>query len=105
MAWLRGIAVFYQFGLTYMDRLWHLHYGRKLKWQPIGEQNLMALQQEDGGALIFTVHSGNYDIGTSLFAEKLGHAVYNRAIYDAQALIATKADEMAEALYALERKP
>lgn len=39
------------------------------------------------------------------FAEKLGHAVYNRAIYDAQALIAAKADEMAEALYSLERKP
>ncbi|MFC5343444.1 DUF2164 domain-containing protein [Brevundimonas staleyi] len=39
------------------------------------------------------------------FAEKLGHAVYNRAIYDAQALIAAKADEMAEALYELERKP
>ena len=39
------------------------------------------------------------------FAEKLGHAVYNRAIYDAQALIASKAEEMAEALYALERKP
>ena len=39
------------------------------------------------------------------FAEKLGHAVYNRAIYDAQALIAAKAEEMAEALYALERKP
>ena len=39
------------------------------------------------------------------FAEKLGYAVYNRAVYDAQALIAAKADEMAEALYALERKP
>ena len=39
------------------------------------------------------------------FAEKLGHAVYNRAIYDAQALIAAKADEMVEALYELERKP
>ena len=39
------------------------------------------------------------------FAEKLGHAVYNRAVYDAQALIAAKADEMAEALYALEQKP
>jgi uncharacterized protein (DUF2164 family) len=39
------------------------------------------------------------------FANSLGHAVYNRAIYDAQALIATKADEMAEALYALEQKP
>ena len=76
IAWLRGIAVFYQFGLTYMDRLWHLHYGRKLKWQPIGEQNLMALQREDGGALIFTVHSGNYDIGTSLFAEKLGRELH-----------------------------
>ena len=38
-------------------------------------------------------------------AEKLGHAVYNRAIYDAQALIASKAEEMAEALYQLERKP
>lgn len=39
------------------------------------------------------------------FAAKLGHAVYNRAIYDAQALIASKAEEMVEALYALERKP
>ena len=39
------------------------------------------------------------------FANTLGHAVYNRAVYDAQALIAGKADEMAEALYALERKP
>ena len=39
------------------------------------------------------------------FAKKLGYAVYNRAVYDAQALIAAKADEMAEALYALERKP
>jgi uncharacterized protein (DUF2164 family) len=39
------------------------------------------------------------------FANTLGRAVYNRAIYDAQALIAAKADEMAEALYALERKP
>lgn len=39
------------------------------------------------------------------FANSLGHAVYNRAIYDAQALIATKADKMAEALYALEQKP
>ncbi|WGM30906.1 DUF2164 domain-containing protein [Brevundimonas sp. NIBR11] len=39
------------------------------------------------------------------FTEKMGHAVYNRAVYDAQALIAAKADEMAEALYTLERKP
>ncbi|WP_426035348.1 DUF2164 domain-containing protein [Brevundimonas sp. DC300-4] len=39
------------------------------------------------------------------FANTLGHAVYNRAVYDAQALIATRAEEMAEALYALERKP
>ena len=39
------------------------------------------------------------------FAEKLGHTVYNRAVYDAQALIAAKAEEMAETLYALEWKP
>ncbi len=39
------------------------------------------------------------------FANSLGHAVYNRALYDAQALIAAKADEMSEALYALEQKP
>ncbi len=38
------------------------------------------------------------------FANSLGHAVYNRALYDAQALIAAKADEMSEALYALEKK-
>ena len=39
------------------------------------------------------------------FANTIGHAVYNRAVYDAQAMIATKADEMAEALFALEQKP
>jgi len=39
------------------------------------------------------------------FANTLGHAVYNRALYDAQALIAAKADEMAESLFALERTP
>ena len=38
-------------------------------------------------------------------ANTMGHAVYNRALYDAQALIAAKADEMAEILFALERKP
>ncbi|MDP3405646.1 MAG: DUF2164 domain-containing protein [Brevundimonas sp.] len=38
-------------------------------------------------------------------ARDLGHAIYNRALYDAQALIAAKAGEMGEALYGLERKP
>jgi uncharacterized protein (DUF2164 family) len=38
-------------------------------------------------------------------ARDLGHALYNRALYDAQALIAAKAEAMSEALYALERKP
>lgn len=41
----------------------------------------------------------------AFFANTIGHAVYNRAIQDAQALIATKADEMAEALFTLEQKP
>lgn len=37
-------------------------------------------------------------------ARDLGHAVYNRALYDAQALIATRAEEMGEALLALEKR-
>jgi len=68
--------VFLQFALTYLDRLWHLHFNQEVKWEVIGQQDFESLRDEAGGALIFTVHSGNYDLGAALFARKFGRAVH-----------------------------
>lgn len=68
--------VFLQFALTYLDRLWHLHFSQEVKWEIIGLDDFEKLRQEKGGALIFTVHSGNYDIGAALFARKFGRQIH-----------------------------
>lgn len=73
---LAGYRVFVQFALTYLDRLWHLHFGHEIDWEIIGRQDFGALQEHTGGALIFTVHSGNYDIGASLFAHKFTRPIH-----------------------------
>ena len=73
---LAGYQVFLQFSLTYLDRLWYLHFRRKIDWEIIGEGDFEDLEKHPGGALIFTVHSGNYDIGASLFARKFTRPVH-----------------------------
>ncbi len=80
---LAGYRVFVQFALTYLDRLWHLHFGDEIDWQIIGSQEFGSLQQHTGGALIFTVHSGNYDIGASLFARKFTRPVHTVRVPEA----------------------
>jgi len=69
--WWGGFQVFRQFALTYLDRLWHIHFGHEVKWEAEGEENFEALRRERGGALVFTIHAGNYDLGSALFASKL----------------------------------
>ena len=76
VCWWHGFRVFHQFGLTYLDRLWHLHFGREVKWELTGEENMQALRDEPGGVLVFTVHAGNYDMGSALFASKLGRDLH-----------------------------
>ena len=73
---LAGYQVFLQFALTYLDRLWHLHFRREIDWEIIGKDDFEALQKHAGGALIFTVHSGNYDIGAGLFASKFSRPIH-----------------------------
>ena len=41
----------------------------------------------------------------AFIARDLGPACYNRGLYDAQTLIAAKAEETVEAIYGLEQKP
>jgi uncharacterized protein (DUF2164 family) len=38
-------------------------------------------------------------------ARDLGHAIYNRGLYDAQAVIAARVEEISEAIAGLERHP
>lgn len=80
-----GYRVFLQFALTYLDRLWHLHFRKKVEWEIIGKEDFEALQRETGGALVFTVHSGNYDIGAGLFARKFGRAIHTVRMPEATA--------------------
>ncbi len=80
-----GFQVFLQFALTYLDRLWHLHFQREVSWEIIGKEDFEALQKTTGGALVFTVHSGNYDIGAGLFARKFGRPIHTVRIPEATA--------------------
>lgn len=82
---LAGYQVFLQFSWTYLDRLWYLHFGRKIDWEIIGEGDFENLEKHPGGALIFTVHSGNYDIGASLFALKFTRPVHTVRMPEASA--------------------
>ncbi|MDZ4401488.1 hypothetical protein [Prosthecobacter sp.] len=82
---LAGFQVFLQFALTYLDRLWHLHFQREVNWEIIGKEDFEALQKTAGGALVFTVHSGNYDIGAGLFARKFGRPIHTVRMPEATA--------------------
>ena len=82
---LAGFQVFLQFALTYLDRLWHLHFQREVSWEIIGKEDFEALQKTAGGALVFTVHSGNYDIGAGLFARKFGRPIHTVRMPEASA--------------------
>jgi len=78
-AWSRramGISLFHQFALTYLDRLRHLHFKTPFSWELPDESLLRQMQGETGGVLVFTAHSGNYDVGAALFAEKFGRPVH-----------------------------
>jgi predicted LPLAT superfamily acyltransferase len=63
--------VFLNFALTYLDRIWSMHFQRNIKWQISNSAILKQFETETGGILIFTIHSGNYDIGASAFANHL----------------------------------
>ena len=96
--WLGGARVFCQFALTYVDRLLVLHCGRKVGWDVDGMANFEALKSEPSGVLIFTVHSGNYDIGSSLLAERLGRSLHTVRVPErTESLEALRAAELLEA--------
>ena len=64
--WCASHAVFVQFALTYMDRLWHMHFQRDIEWEFENDDALKSVLRKPGGILLFTLHSGNYDIAATL---------------------------------------
>jgi predicted LPLAT superfamily acyltransferase len=94
--WWGGYRVFLQFALTYLDRLWHIHFGHEVKWEADGEENFHRLRDEPGGALVFTIHAGNYDLGSALFASKLERPLHTvRTPEQTQSLQALRKKEFA----------
>ena len=74
--WLGAYQVFRQFALTYLDRLLYRHCSRQVEWDVHGMEVFDQMKNEPGGVLVFTVHAGNYDVGSSLLAEKLGRPLH-----------------------------
>jgi lauroyl/myristoyl acyltransferase len=53
-----------------------MHFGREVTWDINNLKHFESMQATPGGVLIFTIHSGNYDIGASLFAQKFGRTLH-----------------------------
>ena len=77
--WLGAYQVFRQFALTYLDRLLYRHCRREVEWDVQGMEFFEQMKNEPGGVLVFTVHSGNYDIGSSRAGGKARTALAHRA--------------------------
>lgn len=101
--WFAGYRVFRQFALTYVDRMLIRHCGRKVEWEVEGMSTFEDLRNEPGGVLVFTVHSGNYDVGASLLAEGLGRPLHTVRVPErTQSMEELRALELNEAA---ERQP
>lgn len=74
--WWGGYEVFREFALTYLDRLWHMHFGREVEWDILNRHIFDEMRERKQGLLVFTIHSGNYDIGASLFARRFGRPLH-----------------------------
>lgn len=93
--WLGAYQVFRQFALTYLDRLLYRHCRREVEWDVQGMEFFEQMKNEPGGVLVFTVHSGNYDIGSSLLAEKLGRPLHTVRVPErSQSLAELRAAEL-----------
>lgn len=79
--WFATYHVFLQFAFTYLDRLWHMHYQRAVTWELENDAELQLALGKSGGVLLFTLHSGNYDVAATLIHKTFGrslHIVRNR---------------------------
>ncbi len=74
--WCAAYSVFAQFAFTYLDRLWHMHYGRPVKWEIENGTKVETALRKSGGVLLFTVHSGNYDVAASLIYTTFGRPLH-----------------------------
>jgi predicted LPLAT superfamily acyltransferase len=74
--WWAAYQIFLQFALTYLDRLWHMHFKKAVSWDLPHRERFDVIRALPCGVIIFTIHSGNYDIGASLFAEKFGRKLH-----------------------------
>ena len=74
--WWAGYLVFANFALTYLDRLWCMYFKKEVTWEVTHMDRFEELRAHPGGVIIFTIHSGNYDIGATLFAQKFGRKLH-----------------------------
>jgi phosphatidylinositol dimannoside acyltransferase len=70
----RAFRIFVNFAWTIADTA-QFESGTCVDWELPDYQRLRAIQDSPGGAIILTAHMGNYDVGSHLFARKLGRSL------------------------------
>ena len=71
-----GVAVFRNFAWTYVDATRLRVNGTTIDWQIKGKEVFEMVRASPGATLLFTTHTGNYDLAGALFAEKFGRLIH-----------------------------
>lgn len=89
--------VFVNFGWTYIDGMRARLGQRVITWEIDGLENFEKLRSTAGSALIFTTHTGNYDLAGALFSPKFGRDLHTvRAPEKSEALQEIRSKELKE---------
>ncbi len=84
LGWIEGyfgvFQVFANFGWTYIDGLRTRLGQNVISWGIDGMEHFEALRDNKGAAVIFTTHTGNYDLAAAMFSSK-----FNRALHTVRA--------------------
>ena len=73
---LASYRVFAEFALAYMDRMWSLHLGQQIEWDAEDYSHLNAQLHVSTGVLLFTTHSGNFDVGATFLSHHFPRPIH-----------------------------
>ena len=80
LSWAEGywwtFCVLRNFGWTYLDSM-RVRFGQKsITWELDGEEVFNEIRNSKEAAILFTTHTGNYDLAACLFASEFGRTLH-----------------------------
>lgn len=71
-----GFCVLRNFGWTYIDSLRAKLGQNCVTWELVGEETFQKIKSSREAAILFTTHTGNYDLAACLFAAEFGRTLH-----------------------------